>query len=1180
MIAWRPIALLGSTALVAAMLVVLTGTLTGSLGELWRQIRAPVATLAVIAGAGVASVALMTFGRLRARRGREMTRYELMLGQSDEATHEETAAVFEHLVQVLRCTLTARVSGGQPWLAIESWHVPSASVGETGSATLMLLCEPEMLDPAVAALRRAFSNLTVRRDATSGAPARHEGLRFQPEHVLRVRKDRDWALPIGGPKGRPDTSNARSVMAAVIRQQQEVGRKGFVSCVRWCLQPAAESVDRSAAYRLRRMADATATANAAVSADILEAQRGGGGALCFVELQAAVEAIDAAQPRRYADLQAICRLLLSPALSARGLNTLVERQMIVRQGLYRRRWERATPPLLPDQSGATLMFATELAVMLEFPGLGAEHGLPLRRSTIPYLPAPPGLTRARMLHMPAPPSDPSGADGRQRGPGRPLGEPRLSCEEPDPMLKIGVAAPGVPWSIAQGDRKYGLLIAAGQGSGKSSLLIRYAMGDLLAPNTAAIVFDMKGSLAERLLRLTPPDIPKRYFDRQSGQWREGVKRLWYLDLAAPAFGLTPLHVEPGWSLDGLADEFVRIAGLVVHSLLDLFPGQIFQSSEDIIERAVIGTMAIAWFEHEERHRASGGDPTAHGFSGSFEVLAKMFAPTDRFDSAEQGTRRREPQPNRWHEAAGRACQRIDGMRHMADQLLYEIPGQVRANLHGMEQRMAAPANKLGPLVYSHAAVRRFVEHPRHLSLQSVVESHDILIINPRKDILGDGSQPEILTNFIVHMINAQLNRQISHPQPTRPRVSLVIDEAHTLITETLMRMVSSHREAGLSVACATQYQSQIGAAIAEPAKRAYVRDGWNNLFQTKVIGRASDPADAEYYAGVMRPVYESMTRGDPTSQARIPADASNIMALEDFHFLLRAISSGVRGADSGAFGASRASAASSALSVCTVQAEPMAEVHEISTLWRDVHLQRMRAVFGATHRGRRPDVPTGDPGETARRHAVHDRCARRSGCKRVAAEALGARPHDGGAGGKRRGMGERASDDHERRAPADQPPPRAGDGRRRRRAHRAFPRSRPRAGTPERVALFDWALRTPRAAPPRAILPPSTRRWPMPCATRRRSSRSRSSGPGRRSPTAMLARSPRPNAPRARARDLRPLAAETSRRSWSGSMNAPVARREGPRSRATATSPGRPTCRRFRSPTPTCARWRSSLGCP
>jgi Replication-relaxation len=1093
-IAWRPIAVLSSLLSLPALLVVAAGSATGDLGGLWVQIRTPVAVLGVMVSALVVVAVFTVVGRVRARRLREMTRFQLTLGQSDEATHDETAAACEHLVQVLRCTLTARVCGGQPWLAIESWHMPSSRGGETGSATLMLLCEPVMLDPAVAALRRAFPNLGVRRDPRSGEPCRYGELRFAAAHVLRVRKARDWALPIGGPKGRPDTSNARSVMAAVIRQQQEVGRKGFVSCVRWCLLPAAESVDSDAANRLRRMADSTRTANAAVSADILEAQRGGGGAMCFVELQAAVEPTRTGPDRRrFADLQAVCRLLLSPALSQRGVNTLVERQMILRQDLYRRRWARGTPPLLPDQSGATLLFATELAVMLEFPGLGAEHGLPLQRSTVPYLPAPPGLTRAQMLQMPVPTPAPTGTEAQVRtmaagdqhsacadaGPasaGVPDGDASdaqaLRCQNPDRMLKIAVAAPDVPWSIAQRDRKYGLQIAAGQGSGKSSLLIRYAMGDLLAANTATIVFDMKGSLAERLLRLTPPDIPKRYFDHDSGVWRDGVKRVWYLDLGAPAFGLTPLHVEPGWSLQTLPDAFVRIAGLVVHSLLDLFPGQIFQSSEDIIERAVIGTMAIAWFEHDERHRRDASDPTAQGFSGSFEVLAKMFAPTDRHADGEQRNRR-VPPPNRWHEAAGRACQRIDGLAHMADQLLYEIPGQVRANLHGMEQRMAAPANKLGPLVYSHAAVRRFVEHPKRLSLQSVLESHDILIVNPRKDVLGDGSQPEILTNFIVHMINAQLHRQISYPQPTRPRVSLVIDEAHTLITETLMRMVSSHREAGLSVACATQYQSQIGAAIQDSAKRAYVRDGWSNLFQTKVIGRASDPADAEYYAGVLRPVYESMTRGDPTSQARIPADASNIMALEDYHFLLRAISSGQAGADGGALhAATTASGGSTALAVCTVHAEPMPEIHEIPAHWSEVHLRRMHDVFGPILPARDADdaprdVPVGLGGAT--RSPTPTRA--HDDASDVAAQTVGAH-HDTGADAAPATEWASVRRESARGADAPAPTPTGADtvligGARIERSAARDQRARP-----DRVALFDWALRPPRApAPPGDLAP-------------------------------------------------------------------------------------------------------------
>jgi hypothetical protein len=386
---------------------------------------------------------------------------------------------------VLRCTLTARVRGGQPWLAIESWHVPSTRAGETGTGLLMLLCEPEMLDPALAELRRASANLTVRRDS-NGAPLPYGRPRFAAGHVLRVHKARDWALPIGSAKGRPESSNARSVLAAVVRQQQEVGHRGFTSCVRWCLQPVAESVDGQAARRLRRMADRSPTANAAISADIAEAQRGGGGAVCFVELQAAVEPVAEQPARRYSDLQAICRLLLSPALSQRGVNTLVERQMILRQGLYRRRWDRGTPPLLPDQSGSTLLFASELAVMLELPALGAEHGLPLRRNTVPYLPAPLGLTRAQTLDMPLPPTaeaddaaldgdeacvDDDVAGGRRGGPHDGLRAnggrgPRLDADDPDPMLKIAVAAPEVPWSIAQRDRKYGVADRGRAGRGE------------------------------------------------------------------------------------------------------------------------------------------------------------------------------------------------------------------------------------------------------------------------------------------------------------------------------------------------------------------------------------------------------------------------------------------------------------------------------------------------------------------------------------------------------------------------------------------------------------------------------------------------------------------------------------------------------------------------------------------
>ena len=523
----------------------------------------------------------------------------------------------------------------------------------------------------------------------------------------------------------------------------------------------------------------------------------------------------------------------------------------------------------------------------------------------------------------------------------------------DPLVDIGIAPPRVPWSLTHDDRRKGVIIAGGQGSGKTATLQKLVEGDVLSPNTATVVFDMKGSLAERLLRMIPPDLPKRYYDHCAHEWRDGVKRVWYLDLAEPAFGLTPLHVEPGWALAGLQTEFLRIGGMVVHALMDLFEDQIFQSSQDIIERSVIGAMAIAWFEHSERHRKAGTNPEHHGFGGSFEVLHKMLAPTDRLDP-DAGNRRTGVRPNPWHQAAGRACQQIPGLRNAAEMLLYELPALARNNLARLEDRLQPPANKLGPLVTSHAAVREFVGHPARLSLRSVIEAHDILIVNPRTDVLGQDS-PTILVNFLVHMIDAQLNRQISMDEPTRPRVSLLIDEAHSVITKTLMQMVSRHREAGFCLAAATQYMAQIGASIRSPGVHDYVTDAVANLLQTKIYFRMADPTDAEAACLVFRAVHDSIVRGDPVSQARMAINPASLMALEDYTASARVMSSGRWSA---APGATTAFGGTTALPVFTHRSFPVPALHLIAKTWRDVHHSRMREVLADPHAsGARRDEP-------------------------------------------------------------------------------------------------------------------------------------------------------------------------------------------------------------------------------
>jgi len=215
-------------------------------------------------------------------------------------------------------------------------------------------------------------------------------------------------------------------MAGIIRSQQQVGR---LSCVRWCMMPAADQLDSRAGEKLEGFVGRFH--NAARAGDAQQALQSAGGAMSFLELQAAVEQRDArrrprkpsrasslpivgricgwvsanrerVRPESFSELQNVCRQLLSPALSHRGTNHLSERLMVFRQGLYRRRWVRGEPPLVPDANGATLVSPRELALLMELPSLGSEHALPLQRNTVPYLPLPTEVPRALIAqpHLP------------------------------------------------------------------------------------------------------------------------------------------------------------------------------------------------------------------------------------------------------------------------------------------------------------------------------------------------------------------------------------------------------------------------------------------------------------------------------------------------------------------------------------------------------------------------------------------------------------------------------------------------------------------------------------------------------------------------------------------------------------------------------------------------------------
>src|ERR1700730_12576645 len=89
-----------------------------------------------------------------------------------------------------------------------------------------------------------------------------------------------------------------------------------------------------------------------------------------------------------------------------------------------------------------------------------------------------------------------------------------------------------------------------------------------------MVIDPKSELSRVCLHMTPPDFGKR---------------VWFLDLGHPAFGMSPLRLIGDRPL---AIEAAQLAENVVAALLDINENQIYQSSRRYLYHAVIGAVYI------------------------------------------------------------------------------------------------------------------------------------------------------------------------------------------------------------------------------------------------------------------------------------------------------------------------------------------------------------------------------------------------------------------------------------------------------------------------------------------------------------------------------------------------------------------------------------------------------------
>ena len=396
------------------------------------------------------------------------------------------------------------------------------------------------------------------------------------------------------------------------------------------------------------------------------------------------------------------------------------------------------------------------------------------------------------------------------------------------------------------DRKYGVLAAGVQGTGKTSVLLRQFVNDVMDRRAAQIVMDPKMELVERCLEVIPPDCGKE---------------VWYLDLGDPVFGMTPLRMHGD---SDFGTEAAAVAESVVAALLAIAPGQIFQSSRRYLYHAVIGALAIAHEHPQLRH-------------GMFEHVHGLLLPKGPGEALRQ--------------VAAQACARL-GLEQTAFFYTQELPGELQIAGHQAAARLDPPRNKIDGIV-GVPPLKRFFQHPQDVSMRDLVERRAILLVNGNMARIGEDNA-QVCMHFIFQMLHRQMQHQMHLPEAERPRVALIADEAGYLLSRNVVRQIATHRAAGLDVAIGIQYLGQLGAGAESGSVTEEIRKGVTNLLQSRFLFRLSDPRDADEVSRIAMALVSTMTQQDPDSRLYRRVGPEVMLNIENYFCLCSWIASGAR----------------------------------------------------------------------------------------------------------------------------------------------------------------------------------------------------------------------------------------------------------------------------------------------
>jgi hypothetical protein len=351
-------------------------------GSSWLGQLAIFGTFGGVAAFWLAAVGLC-IRRAQLRHTRQYGLYELHLSTHDQAKEQDLEDLIEQVANIVRVWPAERARNGQPYVALEliCSAVQTPGARREMEWSINIRCEPSTVVALDGALSAAYPDVRLGR-IHGEEPRPRPGRLREPGCLMRFRKERSFVYSLIADGEQQASSPLEQIARAQITQGQP-------SVVRFQLTPTPASFE-ALVRRFYRHHEAR----------LMRHERSGPreGGLFSTFNRAEMRAAERTQNRSLfwletvvaADDRDVCKAVAAAVQSRRGENRLHRWWMYLRQGLYRRRFPLALGPLVP--SPRCLVSAAEVAHLLELPSARMK-GVPVRRVTIPRIPAPPEVFR-------------------------------------------------------------------------------------------------------------------------------------------------------------------------------------------------------------------------------------------------------------------------------------------------------------------------------------------------------------------------------------------------------------------------------------------------------------------------------------------------------------------------------------------------------------------------------------------------------------------------------------------------------------------------------------------------------------------------------------------------------------------------------------------------------------------